>query len=147
MGLGDYFKKAMDVASTLKDTLPEAERFFGHVKDARSAISDKLSGRAKDLFDAVADFAVDVIEVILLCWREVVNKFNGWLANHSEIEDKDKLAFVLQQKMANGNVRVVKGLFNNGAAQTIVEGDQTDAQKLDDEMVEIIGDEELVILT
>lgn len=93
------------------------------------------------IIGAIALSGLTAIFIALLSWSYIVD----WFQNRAAIKDEETVAFTLKQKLDSGNVKVIHGFFNTQAGK-IVDGQQVEAEKLDSEMEEIFGDEEIVVL-
>jgi hypothetical protein len=84
-----------------------------------------------------------LIVVVLLCWKQIL----GWFRNKQELmqEDKDNMAVMVRQSLANGKIREIHGVFNK-ATEEILDGEQYEAEQLDEELEKVFGNEDMVVL-
>lgn len=95
------------------------------------------------IFGAAAVIGTAIV-IALLCWKQIV----GWFQNrHALVEkDKDNIAVMIKEKMSNGHVKEIHGIFNK-ASETVIDGEQYEAETLDNELSNVFGDEDMVVLT
>jgi hypothetical protein len=94
---------------------------------------------------AVAGLTALVIK--FLGWDRII----GWFRNKQDLkeEDRDNIAFTVNQALANGNYSVVQGIFNtrtNELAGLNTDGGQKyEAEKIDDKLKEAHEGKDLLI--
>lgn len=93
---------------------------------------------------AIGAIALTTIVVALLGWDNIVEWFTSFFSNRKRIKNKDDVAFTIKQKIANGNVKVVQGIFNK-QTETIEDGVEYEAEKLDEQLSSVHADEDLVV--
>lgn len=93
---------------------------------------------------AVGAVALTCVVVALLGFENVVEWFTSYFSNKRRIKNKDDIAFTIKQKMANGNVKIVQGIFNQ-KNETLEGGIEYEAEKLDEQLESLHSEEELVV--
>ena len=85
-----------------------------------------------------------LIVVALLKWQEIVN----WFRNKSSLKqsDKDNFAVMIKTQLASGHVREIHGIFNT-RTEEVLDGQQYEAKELDQELQEVFGSEDVVVLS
>ena len=85
-----------------------------------------------------------LIVVALLEWQEIVN----WFRNKSSLKqgDKDNIAVMIKTQLASGHVREIHGIFNT-KTEEVLDGQQYEAKELDQDLQEVFGSEDVVVLS
>lgn len=85
-----------------------------------------------------------LIVVALLKWQEIVN----WFRNKSSLKqsDKDNIAVMIKTQLASGHVREIHGIFNT-RTEEVLDGQQYEAKELDQDLQEVFGSEDVVVLS
>lgn len=85
-----------------------------------------------------------LIVVALLKWQEIVN----WFRNKSSLKqsDKDNIAVMIKTQLASGHVREIHGIFNT-KTEEVLDGQQYEAKELDQDLQEVFGSEDVVVLS
>lgn len=96
------------------------------------------------LFFLVAAAAATLAVVVLAILH--YDKVIAWFTSRNAIKeaDKDNLAVTIKTKLDNGNYKVVQGIFNT-RSEKFVDGQVIHAQKIDQRLDDLHGDEELVV--
>ncbi|MCK6512128.1 hypothetical protein L6R29_19515 [Myxococcota bacterium] len=89
---------------------------------------------------AVATVAVTVL--LIVYWNDIVDWFRS--RNDIKVEDRDNIAFTLQEKLANGNYKTVQGIFNT-RTNTLKDGRAIESKQVDEELHQLHKEEELVV--
>ena len=85
-----------------------------------------------------------LVVVALLKWKEIVN----WFRNKGTFtqSDKDYIAVMVITQLASGHVREIHGIFNT-RTEEVLDGQQFEAKELDQELQEVFGQEDVVVLS
>ena len=85
-----------------------------------------------------------LVVVALLKWREIVN----WFRNKGALKqsDKDNIAVIVKTQLATGHVREIHGIFNT-RTEEVLDGQQYEAKELDQELQDVFGEEDVVVLS
>jgi len=97
------------------------------------------------LISLIAASAVNTltcIYMIMLLFSAVVD----WFRNRSSIkaQDKDNIAFTLQEKLSTGKVKTVQGVFNT-RTKNIVDGRVIESDRVDDKLASLHRTDALVV--
>ena len=95
------------------------------------------------IITAIATCAV-VIAVIHIAVL-VIEKVRTWFEARRAKHGSNELSFILQEKMDNGEYKVVQGFFDQSTS-TVTDYQPYEAERLDDETAATIGDSELTIV-
>ena len=93
---------------------------------------------------AISCVALGCVVVALLGADNIINWFRGFFTNRNRIKNPSEIAFTLKEKLSNGNVKIVQGVFCQKTDQ-IEDGIQYEAEQLDKDLEAIHEDEDLVI--
>ena len=85
-----------------------------------------------------------LVVVALLKWSEIVD----WFRNRSLLKqsDKDNIAVMVRTQLASGHVREIHGIFNT-QTEEVLDGQQYEAKELDQDLQEVFGSEDVVVLS
>jgi hypothetical protein len=92
---------------------------------------------------ALASFPfVALIVVLILKWKDIIQ----WFRNRHQLKESDKanIAFTLNERLASGKYKVVRGIFNKRTSE-ILDAEQHQANELDEKLAEAHRDEDLVL--
>ena len=85
-----------------------------------------------------------LVGVDMLKWREMVN----WCSNKGALKqsDKDKIAVMVKTQLATGHVREIHGICNT-RTEEVLDGQQYEAKELDQELQDVFGEDDVVVLS
>jgi len=92
---------------------------------------------------ALAGFAIGAIVVlVILKWKDILN----WFRNRQKLKESDKanIAFTLQERLGNGDYKTVQGIFNKRSNE-VLDAEQSQSKKVDEELSRHHRDNELVV--
>lgn len=90
-----------------------------------------------------AAVVLELIYLIILYWHKIVDFVRN---RHYLVEDdKDRVAFSLQDKLSNGDYKTVYGIFDK-VTNELVDGEQIQSDDIDEELETMHMTNELLIL-
>jgi len=86
--------------------------------------------------------AATVIYVVCLFWDKIIE----WFRNRNDIknQNRDNIAFTLQQKLDSGKFKTVQGIFNQNS-NTMIDSIVIEHEQMDQQLAQAHGREELVV--
>ena len=93
---------------------------------------------------AVAGLALSVIVIKLLGWQKIKDWFLSYFKNRNRIKAPEEVAFTLKEALNDGNVKVVQGIFNKNT-ETVEDGVEYNAEKIDDQLSDYHKDNQVVV--
>ena len=93
---------------------------------------------------AVAGAALAVIVLKLLNWQKIKDWFMGFFRNRNKIKSPNEVAFTLKESLANGNCKVVQGIFNKSTDE-VEDGVQYETEKIDNTLANFHRNDKVVV--
>lgn len=78
---------------------------------------------------AVSSFVGALVIIAFLALKKLLN----WIREKGQVANKDEVAFILKEKLANGHYKVVEGIFNQ-KKENITEAEQFEAEEIDSDL-------------